>query len=339
MSDAFAGQTILVTGGAGFIGSHLVRRLAAVSRARIVVTDKMTYAARTARIQAELDSGRVELVRLDLADAAATTATVAQVQPDLVLHLAAESHVDRSLQDPRLFFMANTIGSLNLAEACRAIWSNSQGKRFVYVSTDEVLGAVSEPDQVFDEQACLSPSNPYSASKAAGECIFTAWRRTYGFPVIITRSSNVFGTWQYPEKLLPLMIRNALDGVPLPVYGDGQQQRVWLHVDDVVDAFLRIAAVGEIGRIYHVSSRFRRANLAMVHLVCDRVDAFLGRPCGQTRQLIQFVADRPGHDRYYGLDASRTERELGWRATRTPEAEIDGLIAWYAAHRDWMRLA
>ena len=331
---------IIVTGGAGFIGSAVVRHLAEDARNDIVVIDKLTYAATRESIAPALATGRVELIVEDICDAARMAAIVRQVRPVQVLHLAAESHVDRSISGPQAFIETNVSGTFNMLEAARSYWETLGGAardafRFLHVSTDEVYGSLG-PQGLFTEETPYDPSSPYSASKAASDHLAKAWHRTYGLPVVISNCSNNYGPFHFPEKLIPLMIINALEGRPLPVYGTGDNVRDWLYVDDHARALGMIASEGRPGETYNVGGRNERTNLQVVEAICDELD----RICPEDRprrSLIKFVADRPGHDQRYAIDAGKLEGELGWRASENFETGLRRTIAWYLDNEAWWR--
>ncbi|MEO0983317.1 MAG: dTDP-glucose 4,6-dehydratase [Pseudomonadota bacterium] len=331
---------IIVTGGAGFIGSALCRYLIGETDAHVVVVDKLTYAANLASLAPVAGSGRYELVQKDICDHEAMTAVFDRVQPDRVLHLAAESHVDRSITGAKDFIETNIVGSFALLEAARGYWSGLPGGRadafrFVHVSTDEVYGSLGA-DGLFSETTAYDPSSPYSASKAASDHLATAWHRTYGLPVVISNCSNNYGPYHFPEKLIPLMILNALDGKDLPVYGDGSNVRDWLFVDDHARALALIAEQGRPGEKYNIGGRNERTNLQVVEAICDTLDA-LRTPNTPRRDLITFVKDRPGHDQRYAIDASKIESELGWAAQETFETGLEKTIRWYLDNEAWWR--
>lgn len=331
---------IIVTGGAGFIGSAVVRHLAEDARNDIVVIDKLTYAATRESIAPALGTGRVKLIVEDICDAARMAAIVRQVRPVQVLHLAAESHVDRSISGPRAFIDTNVSGTFNMLEAARSYWETLGGAardafRFLHVSTDEVYGSLG-PQGLFTEETPYDPSSPYSASKAASDHLAKAWHRTYGLPVVISNCSNNYGPFHFPEKLIPLMIINALEGRALPVYGRGDNVRDWLYVDDHARALAMIASEGRPGETYNVGGRNERTNLQVVEAICDELDRT--RPGDRPRRgLIEFVADRPGHDQRYAIDAGKLERELGWRASENFETGLRRTIAWYLDNEAWWR--
>ena len=329
---------ILVTGGAGFIGSAVCRVLAARADVTLTVLDKLTYAGRMSSLGDVLADGRTTFVQGDVADRALVASMFADHKPDLVLHLAAESHVDRSIDGPLAFVAANVMGTAVMLEAARAHWGGLAGPRkdafrFVHVSTDEVFGALGV-EGLFSEATPYDPSSPYAATKAGADHLARAWHRTYGLPVIVTNCSNNFGPYQFPEKLIPLVVLNALRGRPLPIYGDGRQVRDWLYVEDHVTALLAVAARGAPGRTYNIGARNERTNLEVVETICDLLDGL--RPGADShRRLITHVADRPGHDRRYAIDPTRIETEISWRPA-TPFAEaMARTVAWYLANEAW----
>ena len=333
-------QKIIVTGGAGFIGSAMVRHLVQDLGADVTVIDKMTCAANRANIAPAEGTGRCKLIVEDICNAARMTEIIAAEQPVEVLHLAAESHVDRSISGPRDFVETNVLGTYNLLEAARAYWSSLTGEakeafRFLHVSTDEVYGSLG-PDGLFNEETPYDPSSPYSASKAASDHLAKAWHRTYGLPVVVSNCSNNYGPYHFPEKLIPLVTLNALEGKPLPVYGKGDNIRDWLFVEDHARALAMIAARGRPGETYNVGGRNERTNLQVVEAICDTLDRLVpaDRP---RRELITFVADRPGHDHRYAIDATKLEDELGWRAAETFDTGLEKTIRWYLANEDWWR--
>ncbi len=333
---------ILVTGGAGFIGSAVCRHLHDQTDAEIVNLDKLTYAACLASLAALDGSARYSFVRADIADAEAVAAAFAAHQPDAVMHLAAESHVDRSITGPGAFIATNVVGTYTLLQAALAYWSalpepRRSRFRFHHVSTDEVYGSLGE-EGLFTEDTPYDPRSPYSASKAASDHLVSAWGHTYGLPVLISNCSNNYGPYHFPEKLIPLVILNALEGRSLPVYGDGGHVRDWLHVEDHARALHLILTQGEPGRTYNVGGRNERTNLQVVQAVCDVLDEIApDAAIGPRRQLITFVADRPGHDRRYAIDAGRIEAELGWRARHSFETGLRQTVQWYLDRPDWWR--
>lgn len=337
-------KTFLVTGGAGFIGSAVVRELIAATPHRVVTVDKLTYAGNLASLEAVEASPRHRFVRTDIGDMTAMQRVLADHRPDVVMHLAAESHVDRSIDGPSAFIRTNVVGTSVLLEAVRGYWKSLQehepGKaaafRFHQVSTDEVYGDLEGPEGLFHESSAYAPSSPYAASKASADHLVRAWGRTYGLPTLITHCSNNYGPYQFPEKLIPLMLLNAREGRPLPLYGDGQQVRDWLHVEDHARALLRVALEGRVGETYHIGGGSERSNLEVVETLCDLLQARIpsARSC---RDLITFVDDRPGHDRRYAIDAGKIARELGWVPRETFESGLRSTVDWYLANEAWWR--
>jgi dTDP-glucose 4,6-dehydratase len=330
--------TILVTGGAGFIGSNLVHHLLAHTRDRLVVVDKLTYAGSLRNLDASLSDARLTFVEADIADAAAMGQVFAAHAPAAVVNLAAETHVDRSIDAPRTFIDTNIVGTFVLLEAARAHLAAADDAtrrafRFLHVSTDEVYGSLGATG-MFSEQTPYAPNSPYAASKAAADHLVRSYFHTYGLPVLITNCSNNYGPFQFPEKLIPLMILNALDGRPLPIYGDGGNVRDWLHVDDHCAGILLVLRTGRAGEKYNIGGGSERTNMQIVDRICDLVDEL--HPGGETaHRLKTFVADRPGHDRRYAIDASRIRGELGWSPAHTFEDGLRETVAWYIDHRDW----
>ena len=331
----------LVTGGAGFIGSAVVRGLIGAGEA-VVNVDKLTYAANLSSLAEVSGSQAYAFVQADIADAPAMAAVFETHQPDRVIHLAAESHVDRSITGSGPFVATNVVGTHVLLDAALHHWRGLKGAardafRFLRVSTDEVYGSLGETG-LFTENTPYDPRSPYSASKAASDHLASAWFHTYGLPVVISNCSNNYGPYHFPEKLIPLTILNALEGKPLPVYGDGSNVRDWLYVEDHARALTLIAERGEPGRTYNVGGRNERSNLVVVETVCDLVDELAGpMGSGSRRELITFVSDRPGHDQRYAIDATRLETELGWRAQETFDTGLRRTVQWYLDHPDWWR--
>jgi dTDP-glucose 4,6-dehydratase len=332
-------RTILVTGGAGFIGSAVVRQLIAETEDVVVTVDKLTYAGNLESIEKELSHPRHRFIHADIADHAATREVFEAHQPGAVIHLAAESHVDRSIDTPAQFVTTNVSGTFTLLHEARRYWQNLDGDsqrrfRFLQVSTDEVYGSLGDTGR-FDEQSPYNPSSPYSATKAAGDHLARAWFRTYGLPTIVTNCSNNYGPYQFPEKLIPLMILNALERKPLPVYGRGENVRDWLFVDDHVRALRLVLERGRPGETYLVGGDSERRNLDVVRTICRVLDEVRPSEEGPHEKLIQFVTDRPGHDLRYAIDAERVKRELGWRAQETFETGIRETITWYLSNAGW----
>ena len=331
-------RTIVVTGGAGFIGSAVCRYLINETEDRVVVVDKLTYAANLSSLTPISNSDRYHFIKADIADRSAMDEVFDGYQPDAVMHLAAESHVDRSITSSGDFIRTNIVGTFTLLEAARAYWSKAtsdkkESFRFLHVSTDEVYGSLGA-EGLFHEDTPYDPSSPYSASKAASDHLAVAWHRTYGLPVVVSNCSNNYGPYHFPEKLIPLMILNGLDSKELPVYGDGQNIRDWLYVDDHARALELIVSKGRLGETYNVGGRNERTNLHVVERICDTLDSLV--PCDQPRRnLIKFVADRPGHDQRYAIDATKLECELGWQAQENFETGIEKTIQWYLDNASW----
>ena len=336
-----ANKTFLITGGAGFIGSAVVRELIQNSTHRVVNVDKLTYAGNLESLVNVETSERYAFVQADICDAPAMQQLFEQHQPDVVMHLAAESHVDRSIDGPAEFIQTNVVGTTVLLEAARSYWNSLEGGRrdafrFHHISTDEVYGDLEGTDDLFTEETSYAPSSPYSASKASSDHLVRAWQRTYGLPTLVTNCSNNYGPYHFPEKLIPLMILNALAGKPLPVYGDGQQIRDWLYVEDHARALIKVATEGEIGETYNIGGHNEKANLTVVETLCDLLQELV--PQEQSyRELITFVTDRPGHDVRYAIDASKIERELGWTPEETFETGLRKTVQWYLANETWWK--
>ncbi|RMG12504.1 MAG: dTDP-glucose 4,6-dehydratase [Planctomycetota bacterium] len=333
-------KRVLVTGGCGFIGANLVRALRAQRPDwRVVNLDKLTYAGNLRSLAGIEEGPRYRFVRGDVSDPELVAALFAEEDFDAVLHLAAESHVDRSILGPRAFVETNVLGTLTLLEAARQAWGEDPaGRRFVHVSTDEVYGSLG-PEGRFDERTPYAPRSPYSASKAGADHLARAYAHTYGLPVVVTNCSNNYGPYQFPEKLIPLVINNARRGEELPVYGDGKQVRDWLHVSDHCSALLAALERGRPGATYCIGGGSERENLALVERICELLDERLGPlPSGAPRRsLIRFVRDRPGHDRRYAIDSSLARRELGWEPeVRDLDAGLARTVDWYLANDDWL---
>jgi dTDP-glucose 4,6-dehydratase len=328
-------QTWLITGGAGFIGANFVRLARARPQTRLLVLDALTYAGDPTRLEGCLAPPEAELVRGDIRDAGLVEKLFRERSVTHVVHFAAESHVDRSILGPQAFIQTNIEGTFTLLEAARQHWKEPSGKLFLHVSTDEVFGSLGPQDPPFHEETPYHPSSPYSASKAASDHLVRAWHHTYGLPMAISNCSNNYGPWQFPEKLIPLIILNALEGKDLPVYGDGMQVRDWLHVEDHCEALLAILERGVSGRTYTIGGHDERPNLEIIKRVCDAVDALTGKPPGQSQRLIRHVTDRPGHDRRYAIDASRIRNELGWQPRHQLETALPELVRWYVEHKSW----
>ena len=382
-------KTFLVTGGAGFIGSAVVRELINNTAHTVINVDKLTYAGNLESLSSIESSRRYTFVQADICDAPVMQQLFEQYQPDVVMHLAAESHVDRSIDGPAAFIQTNVVGTAVLLEAARAYWkglqdsnvSKAAGFRFHHISTDEVYGDLAEGKgleerseglalspltspqgahasqaseaqrSLFTEETPYAPSSPYSASKASSDHLVRAWQRTYGLPTLVTNCSNNYGPFHFPEKLIPLMILNALAGKPLPVYGDGQQIRDWLYVEDHARALIKVAMEGEIGETYNIGGHNEQTNLHVVETICEILDERVPLKIGQDaqgsspaihhsplttyKQLITFVTDRPGHDVRYAIDASKIERELGWVPEETFETGLRKTVEWYLSNREW----
>jgi dTDP-glucose 4,6-dehydratase len=335
---------ILVTGGAGFIGGAVVRRLIAETGHFVLNLDKLTYAASAESLAAVAGHPRYAFRQADICDAAAVARAFRDFQPDGVMHLAAESHVDRSIDGPEAFAVTNVIGTLRLLDAARAYWSELPDARrrrfrFHHISTDEVFGALSAEAPPFTESSLYAPRSPYAASKAASDHFVRAHAHTYGLPTIVTNASNNYGPFHFPEKLIPHMIVNALDGKALPVYGRGDNVRDWLHVDDHAGALVAVIERGEPGETYLVGGRSERRNIDVVEAIADIVDELAGplRSGGRRRDLVAFVEDRPGHDFRYAMDTAKLERELGWRPSRSFEDGLRETVAWFLANEAWWR--
>jgi dTDP-glucose 4,6-dehydratase len=331
---------ILVTGGAGFIGANFVREWIAATGEPVVNLDKLTYAGNLASLAPLADDARHIFVRGDIGDRALAEKLLAHHQPRAVVHFAAESHVDRSIHGPGEFVRTNVVGTFELLEAVRAHWSGLEGDakagfRFLHVSTDEVYGSLSEGDPAFSETTPYAPNSPYSASKAGSDHLVRAYHHTYGLPTLTTNCSNNYGPLQFPEKLIPLMISNALEGKPLPVYGDGRQVRDWLYVADHCEAIRVVLARGRPGEVYNVGGNSEKRNLDVVHALCDTLQEAHPRDGGY-RSLIKFVTDRPGHDRRYAIDARKIRGELGWQPRETFETGLARTVRWYLDNAEWV---
>ena len=335
-------RRILVTGGAGFIGSAVVRRL--VGRGHhIVILDKLTYSGNLASLELVADAANYRFVQADIADQGIVSLLLAEERIDAIMHLAAESHVDRSIDGPGIFVETNVTGTFKLLNAALGYWRALDGNardnfRFHHISTDEVFGDLPFDSGMFTEETAYAPSSPYSASKAAADHFVRAWHDTYGLPVVLSNCSNNYGPYHFPEKLIPLIILNALDGKPLPVYGKGENVRDWLHVDDHAAALELVLTKGKVGESYNVGGRAERTNLTVVETICDLLDERRPLASGEHRRsLITFVTDRPGHDRRYAIDPAKIERELGWSADHSFEAGLAETIDWFIANEGWWR--
>ena len=332
---------VLVTGGAGFIGSAVIRQLLGETSSSVLNADKLTYASNPDAV--DLPDPRYGFVRLDICDAAAVQAALRSFRPDAVMHLAAESHVDRSIDGPAEFLNTNVLGTFTLLESTLAYWRELDGKardsfRFHHISTDEVFGDLDSDDPPFTERTPYQPSSPYSASKAASDHLVRAWHRTYGLPVVLSNCSNNYGPWQFPEKLIPLMILSALRGRPLPVYGDGRQVRDWLYVEDHAEALRLVLAEGRVGETYNIGGLSERRNIDVVRLICDILEEVHPEKPPTLRRysdLITSVPDRPGHDRRYAVDSRKIADELGWKPRETFESGLRRTVRWYLDNLDW----
>lgn len=351
---------ILVTGGAGFIGSAVIRYLVQSTEHHVVNIDALTYAGNLESLAAVDGSDRYAFEQADIGDVSRMAAIFDHYQPDAVMHLAAESHVDRSIDGPAAFIQTNIVGTYSLLEVARHYWKGLQKSapdkaaafRFHHISTDEVYGDLEGPEELFTEETPYAPSSPYSASKASSDHLVRAWLRTFGLPVLVTNCSNNYGPYHFPEKLIPLMILNALAGKPLPVYGNGQQVRDWLYVEDHARALVKVVTEGVVGETYNIGGHNEQTNLHVVEKICEILDKLapgeaLGvrsevnhsqaqrSPLTTYKELITFVQDRPGHDLRYAIDASKIERELGWRPEETFETGLRKTVQWYLDNREW----
>lgn len=330
-------NSILITGGAGFIGSHVVRRfLEAFPESKLVNLDALTYAGNLENLRDVEDNPRYTFVKGDITDAALVERLFGEHQFDGVVHLAAESHVDRSIADPLAFVNTNVIGTVVLLQAARKHWGEqTEGKRFYHVSTDEVYGSLGA-EGLFTEETPYDPRSPYSASKASSDHFVRAWYHTYGLPVVISNCSNNYGSYQFPEKLLPLAIRNIRDGKPIPIYGDGKYTRDWLWVVDHARAIEVVYRDGVLGQTYNIGGVNEWQNIDLIHLLCRVMDQKLGRPEGESAKLITFVKDRPGHDKRYAIDADKIAAALGWKPSVTFEEGLEKTVDWYLANETWL---
>ncbi|MGF1779071.1 dTDP-glucose 4,6-dehydratase [Vibrio nomapromontoriensis] len=334
---------ILVTGGAGFIGSAVIRHILANTADSVVNVDVLTYAGNLESLPNTESNARYVFEQVDICDLPSLERVFAEHQPDAVMHLAAESHVDRSIDGPAAFIQTNLVGTFNLLEVARQYWktlnSDQQAAfRFHHISTDEVYGDLEGTDDLFTEETSYEPSSPYSASKAGSDHLVRAWGRTYGFPILVTNCSNNYGPYHFPEKLIPLMILNALEGKPLPVYGDGMQIRDWLFVEDHARALYKVVTEGVVGETYNIGGHNEKANIEVVKTICTLLEELVpNKPQGisQYQDLITYVTDRPGHDVRYAIDASKIERELGWTPEETFESGIRKTVEWYLNDREW----
>ncbi|EIC5075230.1 TPA: dTDP-glucose 4,6-dehydratase [Vibrio parahaemolyticus] len=334
---------ILVTGGAGFIGSAVVRHIIRDTQDSVVNLDKLTYAGNLESLVDVADSDRYYFEQVDICDRTELDRVFSEHQPDMVMHLAAESHVDRSIDGPAAFIETNVMGTYHLLEAARQYWSsleeaNKSAFRFHHISTDEVYGDLEGTDDLFTETTSYAPSSPYSASKASSDHLVRAWLRTYGLPTLVTNCSNNYGPYHFPEKLIPLMILNALDGKPLPVYGDGMQIRDWLFVEDHARALYKVVNEGEVGETYNIGGHNEKANIEVVKTICALLEELRpDKPAGveSYESLITYVKDRPGHDVRYAIDATKIAQELNWTPEETFESGIRKTVEWYLNNPQW----
>ena len=329
---------LLVTGGAGFIGSNVIRHI--IDRPEIeklINLDCLTYAGHLENVQSVATHSKYQFEKIDLRDKPALLALFKRHPITHVLHLAAESHVDRSIAGPADFIHSNIVGTFNLLEACRGAWTGQvNGKRFHHVSTDEVYGSLGVSG-FFTEETPYAPNSPYSASKAASDLLVRAYQHTYGLPTIISHSSNDYGPYQFPEKLIPVVIQSVLARRPIPIYGNGMNVRDWLHVRDHSEALWQLLLRGRVGETYNIGARNERSNIRLVELICDIIDDLAPQLGGQSRKLITFVQDRPGHDHRYAIDPTKIERELGWNPTHSFETGIRETIRWYLENQQWVQ--
>lgn len=335
-------KNILVTGGAGFIGSAVIRYLINETNNNVLNIDKLTYAGNLESLASVNDNPRYQFLHADICDKVAMTKAFDDFEPDIVMHLAAESHVDRSIDGPMDFIQTNILGTYTLLEVARAYYQGlSDDKKhsfkFHHISTDEVYGDLEGTEDLFTEETSYSPSSPYSASKASSDHLVRAWHRTYGLPVVVTNCSNNYGPYHFPEKLIPLVILNALDGKPLPVYGDGKQIRDWLYVEDHARALYLVATTAKVGETYNIGGHNEKQNIDVVKTICTILDNIKPRTDGQSYiQQITFVKDRPGHDLRYAIDASKIQQQLNWQPQETFESGIRKTVEWYLSNQDWV---
>lgn len=333
-------KRILVTGGAGFIGSAVTRHLVSELDANVLVVDKLTYAGNLSSLASVAQAPRFRFVQADICDDAAMTQAITVFRPDAVMHLAAESHVDRSIEGPATFIETNIVGTFRLLEATTAYWrsldkARQAAFRFHHISTDEVFGALGDEGK-FTHDSAYDPRSPYSASKASSDHLVRAWHHTHGLPVLITNCSNNYGPYHFPEKLIPLMILKGLAGEKLPVYGDGSNVRDWLHVEDHARALAQVVEHGSTGETYLIGGNAEETNLRVVETICDLLDRYAPRPDGQSRrEQISFVSDRPGHDFRYAIDASKIRDELGWEPRESFTSGMEATVRWYLENRNW----
>ena len=333
---------ILVTGGAGFIGSAVIRHIIQNTNNQVLNIDKLTYAGNLESLKEIDQHSNYEFKQIDICDTEQITAAIDAFRPDAIMHLAAESHVDRSIDGPAAFIQTNIVGTYTLLEAARKYWMGldaeaQQNFRFHHISTDEVYGDLEGTTDLFTETTSYAPSSPYSASKASSDHLVRAWHRTYGLPVIVTNCSNNYGPYHFPEKLIPLVILNALDAKPLPVYGNGQQIRDWLFVEDHARALYKVVTEGVVGETYNIGGHNEKQNIEVVKTICKILDELKPQANGQTYEsLITFVKDRPGHDLRYAIDATKIQNELGWTPTETFETGIRKTVEWYLNNSEWV---
>ncbi|MBL1272307.1 MAG: dTDP-glucose 4,6-dehydratase [Oceanospirillales bacterium] len=336
---------LLITGGAGFIGSAVIRHVIRNTDDEVVNLDKLTYAGNLKSLSEVSDSGRYSFEKVDICNRIEVDRVLRQHQPDVIMHLAAESHVDRSIDGPADFIETNIVGTYTLLEAARQYWKSLDldhrtNFRFHHISTDEVYGDLDSPENLFTEQTPYAPSSPYSASKASSDHLVRAWHRTYGLPVLVTNCSNNYGPYHFPEKLIPLVILNALEGKSLPVYGKGEQIRDWLFVEDHARALYTVVSDGQIGETYNIGGHNEKQNIEVVQAICGLLEELApSKPAGleNYRDLITFVTDRPGHDLRYAIDAGKIQRELHWAPTETFETGLRQTVEWYLNNRQWCR--
>jgi dTDP-glucose 4,6-dehydratase len=333
-------NTIIVTGGAGFIGSNFIRNWLARKNGKVINLDLLTYAGCQANLLEYENNPDYVFVKGDIADRDLITNLLSAYAPRAILNFAAESHVDRSITGPEVFIKTNIFGTFNLLECSREYWiklegSDKQNFRFLHISTDEVYGTLKQDDPAFSEDTPYQPNSPYSASKAGSDHLVRAWYHTYGLPILTTNCSNNYGPYQYPEKLIPLVISNALEQKMLPVYGDGKNIRDWLHVDDHCDGISAVLEKGQVGQCYNIGASNERTNIEIVELICKILDKLKPLPNGSYTQLMSFVKDRAGHDRRYAINASKIQNELGWKARISFEEGIENTIKWYLSNLEW----